>query len=156
MKTVLNVALALKSANMAYIKKKQAGRTSFSLMAVLRDAEAARNYALPMPSIMWEIQVKNPFVDPDAAVTATVIVNKRGGELMKIKILGTGCSSCRKLEEHVREAVKEMGIDAEIEKVEDMMAIMAYGVMQTPALVVDEKVKIMGRVPSTEDIKKYL
>jgi len=75
---------------------------------------------------------------------------------MNIKILGTGCSSCKKLEEHVKEAVKEMGVDAQIEKVEDLMAIMNYGVMKTPALVVDEKVKVMGRVPSVEDIKKYL
>ena len=75
---------------------------------------------------------------------------------MKIKILGTGCSSCRKLEEHVREAVSEMGIDAEIEKVEDLMAIMAYGVMQTPALVVDGVVKVSGKVPAVDEIKRLL
>lgn len=75
---------------------------------------------------------------------------------MKIKILGTGCANCKKLEANVREAVKELGIDATIEKVENFKEIMAYGVMKTPALVVDEQVKVMGRVPAVEDLKKYL
>ena len=75
---------------------------------------------------------------------------------MIIKILGTGCSKCKKLEENVKEAVKELGIEATVEKVLDIKDIMAYGVMSTPALVVDEQVKVMGRVPSVEDIKKYL
>jgi len=75
---------------------------------------------------------------------------------MIIKVLGSGCASCKKLEENTKKAVEELGIDATIEKVEDFKKIMAYGVMKTPALVVDEKVKIMGRVPSSEEIKKYL
>jgi small redox-active disulfide protein 2 len=75
---------------------------------------------------------------------------------MIIKVLGSGCASCKKLEENTRKAVEELGIDVTIEKVEDFKQIMAYGVMKTPALVVDEKVKIMGRVPSAEEIKKYL
>lgn len=75
---------------------------------------------------------------------------------MVIKVLGSGCSNCKKLEENTRKAVEELGIEATIEKVTDFKQIMAYGVMKTPALVVDEKVKIMGRVPSTEEIKKYL
>lgn len=75
---------------------------------------------------------------------------------MVIKVLGTGCSNCRKLEENTKKAVAELGIDAAIEKVTDIKDIMAYGVMKTPALVVDDKVKIMGRVPSPEEIKKYL
>jgi len=75
---------------------------------------------------------------------------------MVIKILGSGCANCKKLEANTREAVKELGIEATIEKVEDFKDILAYGVMKTPALVVNEKVKIMGRVPSTEEIKKYL
>lgn len=62
----------------------------------------------------------------------------------------------QKLEANVREAVKELGLKATIEKVEDFKDIMAYGVMRTPALVVDEQVKIMGRVPSVEDIKKNI
>lgn len=75
---------------------------------------------------------------------------------MIIKVLGSGCASCKKLEENTKKAVEELGIEATIEKVEDFKKIMAYGVMKTPALVVDEKVKIMGRVPSSEEIKKYL
>ena len=75
---------------------------------------------------------------------------------MIIKILGTGCSSCKKLEENTRKAVEELGIEATIEKVTDIKDIMKYGVMKTPALVVDEKVKTMGRVPTPEEIKKYI
>lgn len=75
---------------------------------------------------------------------------------MIIKILGSGCANCKKLEENTKQAVKEMGLDATIEKVEDFKLILGYGVMKTPALVVDEKVKIMGRVASPEEIKKYL
>ncbi|HHZ17231.1 MAG TPA: thioredoxin family protein [Peptococcaceae bacterium] len=75
---------------------------------------------------------------------------------MVIKILGSGCANCKKLEANVREALKQLGIEATIEKVEDFKDIMAYGVMRTPALVVDDQVKVMGRVPSIEGIKKYL
>lgn len=75
---------------------------------------------------------------------------------MNIKVLGTGCANCRKLEANVKEAVKQLGIDASVEKVEDIKDIIAYGVMRTPALVIDEKVKISGRVPTVEDIKKIL
>lgn len=75
---------------------------------------------------------------------------------MVIKILGTGCANCKKLEENTRKAVEELGLDASVEKVTEIKDIMKYGVMKTPALVVDEKVKIMGRVPSSDEIKKYL
>ena len=75
---------------------------------------------------------------------------------MNIKVLGSGCANCKKLEENTKIAVAELGIDATIEKVEDFKKILSYGVMKTPALVVDEKVKIMGRVASPEEIKKYL
>lgn len=75
---------------------------------------------------------------------------------MIIKILGTGCANCKKLEANTREAVEKLGLDATVEKVTDIKDIMKYGAMKTPALVVDEKVKIMGRVPSAEEIKKYL
>lgn len=75
---------------------------------------------------------------------------------MEIKILGTGCKSCKNLEINTIKAIEEMGISASVEKVENLMDIMAYNVMRTPALVVDEKVKIMGRVPSVEEIKKFL
>ena len=75
---------------------------------------------------------------------------------MLIKVLGSGCTNCKKLEENTKKAVKSLGINATIEKVTDIKDIMSFGVMKTPALVVDGKVKIMGRVPSPDDIKKYL
>lgn len=75
---------------------------------------------------------------------------------MIIKVLGSGCSNCKKLEENTKKAIEELGIEATLEKVTDFKKIMAYGVMKTPALVVDKKVKIMGRVPSPDEIKKYL
>ena len=75
---------------------------------------------------------------------------------MKIKILGTGCSKCKNLEKLTREVVERNGFTATITKVEDILAIMKYGVMATPALVVDEKVEIKGRVPSADEIKAIL
>jgi small redox-active disulfide protein 2 len=75
---------------------------------------------------------------------------------MVIKVLGSGCANCKKLEANVKAAIDTMGIDATVEKVEDFKAIMAYGVMQTPALVVDEVVKFYGRVPSAKELEKYL
>lgn len=75
---------------------------------------------------------------------------------MIIKILGSGCMNCKKLEANARKAVEELGIEATIEKVTDFKDIVAYGVMSTPALVVDEQVKISGKVVSVEEIKKRL
>jgi len=67
---------------------------------------------------------------------------------MNIKILGAGCSNCAKMEKVVREAIKDLGIEAEVNKVEDMAAIISYGVMSTPTLVIDEQVKLVGKVPN--------
>lgn len=75
---------------------------------------------------------------------------------MNIKILGSGCTNCKKLQALTEEAVKEMGADAVIEKVEDMKKIMGYGVMRTPAIVINEKVKAFGRIPKKEEIKKFI
>jgi small redox-active disulfide protein 2 len=75
---------------------------------------------------------------------------------MVIKVLGPGCANCKKLEENVKQAVSELGIEAVIEKVTDFKDILSYGVMKTPAIVVDEQVKVMGRVISAEEVKKYL
>mgnify|MGYP000119491082 FL=1 len=75
---------------------------------------------------------------------------------MVIKVLGSGCKNCKVLEANTIEAVKQMGIVVTVEKVEKIEEIMSYGVMSTPALVVDETVKSMGRVLSPEDIKKFL
>jgi len=71
---------------------------------------------------------------------------------MKIKILGTGCSKCKTLEKSTRQAVEEMKIDASVEKVEDIVEIMGYGVMRTPAIVIDEKVVMYGKTPSVKEI----
>jgi len=75
---------------------------------------------------------------------------------MKIEILGTGCPKCKKLTENAEEAVKELGINAEIVKVTKINEIMGYGVMVTPALAVDGKVKSAGKVLSKDEIKEIL
>ncbi|MDO9633654.1 MAG: thioredoxin family protein [Paludibacter sp.] len=75
---------------------------------------------------------------------------------MEIKILGTGCPKCKSLEKLTREIVEQNGINATITKVEDIMEIMQYNILSTPALVVNEKVEIKGRVPSAEEIKQVL
>lgn len=75
---------------------------------------------------------------------------------MEIKILGTGCPKCKTLEKLTREVVEQNGFTATITKVEDIMDIMKYSILSTPALVVNEKVEIKGRVPSADEIKKVL
>ncbi len=75
---------------------------------------------------------------------------------MEIKILGPGCPKCKTLEKLTREVVDKSGIDASVTKVDDIVAIMNYGVMTTPALVIDEKVVVKGRVPSAEEILKLI
>ncbi len=75
---------------------------------------------------------------------------------MEIKILGTGCAKCKKLEELTRDVVIQNGIQATIIKVDDITEIMRYGVISTPAMVVNEKVEIKGRVPTAEEIKEVL
>jgi small redox-active disulfide protein 2 len=75
---------------------------------------------------------------------------------MDIKILGSGCAKCKKLEQSAREAVAELGIDASVTKVEDIMEIMNYGIATTPAIVVDGKVLLKGRTASIDEIKKML
>jgi small redox-active disulfide protein 2 len=75
---------------------------------------------------------------------------------MDIKILGTGCPKCKALDKLIRDVVSENKIDATITKVEDIMEILKYNIMSTPALVVDGKVVVKGRVPSAEEIKQIL
>jgi len=76
--------------------------------------------------------------------------------MMEIKILGPGCAKCKTLDKLTREVVEKNGINATITKVEDIIEIMKYGVMSTPALVVDERVIVKGRVPSSDEIKQFL
>ncbi len=75
---------------------------------------------------------------------------------MEIKVLGSGCTKCVKLEKNVQEAVAKMGIEAEIKKVTSMSDIMAYGVMSTPALVVDDVVKASGQLLNVKQIINIL
>lgn len=73
-----------------------------------------------------------------------------------IKILGTGCPKCNKLEELSKKAAEESGVEFSIEKVKDINKIMEFGVMTTPALVVDGEVKVTGKVPSLDELKKLI
>ncbi|MBO6031265.1 MAG: TM0996/MTH895 family glutaredoxin-like protein [Prevotella sp.] len=75
---------------------------------------------------------------------------------MEIKVLGSGCSRCHKALEVVEKVVKENGVDAQVEYVTDIMKMMEYNIMATPAVVVDGEVKIKGTVPSESEIKKVL
>jgi len=76
--------------------------------------------------------------------------------MKRLQILGTGCPKCKKLAENAETAAKSLGIDYEIEKVTDINEIMKFGVMMTPALAVDGQVKVVGKVPSPDEIKKML
>ena len=76
--------------------------------------------------------------------------------IMEIKVLGPGCSKCKHLEQRTIEAVKELGIEARIEKIDHIVQIMKYGVMSTPALVINEKVVMSGSLPSVSEIKELI
>ena len=75
---------------------------------------------------------------------------------MLIKILGSGCAKCQRLEQLTCEAAAELGIDAQFEHVREMEKIMVYPIMTTPALVIDEEVKVSGRMPSKDEIASWL
>ena len=76
--------------------------------------------------------------------------------MKEVQILGTGCPKCKKLAENAEAAAKELGIEYQLEKVTDIKGIMEFGVMMTPALVVDGEVKAVGKVPAVEEIKGML
>ena len=76
--------------------------------------------------------------------------------MKKIQILGTGCPKCKTLPEHVQEAVRQLGVEAVVEKVEKITEIMKFGIMTTPGLVVDGKVKSAGKLLSVDEIKRHL
>lgn len=76
--------------------------------------------------------------------------------MKKLQILGTGCAKCKKLAEQTEEAAKSLGMEYQLEKVSDLQEIMKFGVMMTPALAVDGQVKVVGKVPSVDEIKKML
>jgi small redox-active disulfide protein 2 len=73
-----------------------------------------------------------------------------------IEVLGPGCQKCKVLYEHAEQAARELGLEFEIKKVTDISAIIGYGVMSTPALVVNGELKLTGRVPSAEQLKGFL
>jgi small redox-active disulfide protein 2 len=76
--------------------------------------------------------------------------------MKRVQILGTGCPKCKKLAENAQAAVQEAGLDCEIVKVTDINEIMKFGVMLTPALAIDGQVKVVGKVPGPDEIKKML
>lgn len=76
--------------------------------------------------------------------------------MMKIEVLGTGCMKCKRQLKNVEKAVSELGIDAEIIKVEDIVAIMDRGIMLTPAIIVDGELKVSGRVADVSEIKEII
>ena len=75
---------------------------------------------------------------------------------MKIEILGVGCPKCKKLYENAQGAVKDLRVEAEITKVEEIVKITEYGVLATPALVIDGEVKAAGRIPTSEEIRRLI
>jgi small redox-active disulfide protein 2 len=75
---------------------------------------------------------------------------------MKVKVLGPGCAKCKTTYSLVEKVIKESGLDVELTKVDDIMEMMSYNIMTTPAVVVDGEVKIKGRVPSEREIKEIL
>ncbi len=75
---------------------------------------------------------------------------------MEIKVLGPGCPKCKTLEQATRNAVQELGIDANVSKVDDIVQIMSYGVMRTPAMVINEKVVFSGKLPSVNELKEII
>ena len=75
---------------------------------------------------------------------------------MDIKILGSGCKKCITLESHARQGAADLGIDSSIEAIHDPIAIAGYGVMRTPALVIDGRVVVAGRVPTAEEVRSML
>ena len=79
-----------------------------------------------------------------------------GSEEMEIKVLGPGCLKCQQVEKLIRDTVAEEGIEAEVEKVTDVMKIARYGVFGTPAVIIDGEVKSVGRVPDKEEIMSWL
>ncbi len=84
------------------------------------------------------------------------MIKKGGKKTLKIEILGTGCPKCKATEKVVRKVVEELGKDIKVIKVEDLQEIVNRGVMMTPAVVVDGEIKIVGHVPSADEIKKLL
>ena len=78
------------------------------------------------------------------------------GDYMKITVYGPGCANCQNLEKNTKQAVKEIGLDAEITQIQEIDQILEAGIIATPGLAIDGEIKSMGRVPSVEEIKKWI
>lgn len=76
--------------------------------------------------------------------------------MLKIKVLGPGCANCKRLEQITNSEVEKLGVDADIEKVTDYGQIMAYGVLATPGLVINEQVMVSGRIPTNQEVAQWL
>jgi small redox-active disulfide protein 2 len=85
-----------------------------------------------------------------------LLAKKEVGRTMKIEVLGMGCANCKKLYESVLKTVEGSGKEVQVDKVENIPKIMAYGVLSTPALVIDGVVKVAGKVPKPEELKKWI
>lgn len=83
-------------------------------------------------------------------------INSKKHNSMEIKVLGTGCPKCKALEQATRTAVAELGIEANVTKVEDIVQIMNYGVMRTPAIVINDRIVLSGRTATVPEIKEIL
>jgi small redox-active disulfide protein 2 len=90
------------------------------------------------------------------SIISRAIISKKEAKTMNIKILGTGCARCHQLEKTTREVVKELGIDATVEEVNDMKQIMTYNILTTPGLVINEKVVSSGKVPSKAEVNQLI
>jgi small redox-active disulfide protein 2 len=88
--------------------------------------------------------------------TPTLHGKSTGGVKMKIEVLGPGCPKCQATEKNVHEAVRSLGLDAEVRHVTDIKEIASYGVFGTPAVVVDGQVKAVGKIPAVEEIRKWI
>lgn len=85
-----------------------------------------------------------------------ISIRKNGGNIMDIKIVGTGCAKCVELEKRVRIIVEDMGIDAEINKISKIDEIAKTGILMTPGLIIDDNVKTTGKLPSIEELTKII
>ncbi len=83
-------------------------------------------------------------------------LNKRNKTMKLVQVLGPGCPRCEKLKQHAETAVEQLGIEATVEKITDINEITGFGVMMTPALAVDGEVKVVGKVPSVDEIRQLL
>jgi len=143
---------AWENALMGFSRKRAATLKLSDQKTVLLAVPDAKMCALSMQSairqgIIWKNYQKEKILQQDAPAE---------GNRMKIEILGSGCPKCKQLEANARKALEETGKKAEVVKVTEIDKIIGYGVMSTPAIVINGEVKAYGRIPTAEEIKKWL